>query len=214
MLHQHKITALADVRSRPYSRYLAHFNKAPLKSALNRAGIYYVFLGQELGARPDDQACYVDGKAVYEKIAATDAFHNGIQRALKGTHKHKVALMCAEKDPLTCHRAILVCQYLKEFNLDIKHILKGGALESHEHLEHRMLVKHRMAEPSTLTAKHQLSLFGQKPSNQQSKSELLREAYKLQGYEIAYVEQKGVNGEQTDQPVYNRIHEKKCSKVL
>jgi uncharacterized protein (DUF488 family) len=45
LLHQHEITALADVRSRPYSRYLTHFNKEPLKSALNRAGIYYVFLG-------------------------------------------------------------------------------------------------------------------------------------------------------------------------
>lgn len=214
MLHQHKITALADVRSMPYSRYLTHFNKAPLKSALNRAGIYYVFLGQELGARPNDQSCYVDGKAVYEKIAATDAFHKGIQRILKGTQKHKIALMCAEKDPLTCHRAILVCQYLKEFSLNIKHILKNGALESHEHLEHRMLIKHRMAEDSALTSKYQLSLFGQESSNQHSESDLLKEVYKLQGYEIAYVEHKGANSEQTDQSIHNRVHEKECSKVL
>lgn len=56
----------------------------PLKTALLDAGIQYVFLGKELGARPADQSCYIDGKALYEKIAATEIFSQGIQRLLKG----------------------------------------------------------------------------------------------------------------------------------
>jgi hypothetical protein len=147
---------------------------------------------------------------VFAKVGCSQ----GIQRVLKGTQKHKVALMCAEKDPLTCHRAILVCQYLKEFSLDIKHILKNGALESHEHLEHRMLIKHRMTKNSALTGKYQLSLFGQESLSQHSERDLLEEVYKLQGYEIAYVEQRGSNSEQTDQSIHDRVHEEECSKVL
>ncbi len=47
--------------------------------------------------------------------------------------------MCAEKDPITCHRAILICQYLRDFDLDIHHILSNGDLESHFQLEDRLL---------------------------------------------------------------------------
>ena len=84
LLQKHGVTALADVRSHPYSRYLPHFSQASLKAALVNAGISYVFLGRELGARPSDTTCYVDGKALYEKIASNQQFAYGIQRILKG----------------------------------------------------------------------------------------------------------------------------------
>ncbi|MCT0254987.1 MULTISPECIES: DUF488 domain-containing protein [unclassified Synechocystis] len=82
-LDGHGITALADVRSSSYSPYLPHFNKQALQAYLPMAEIRYVFLGAELGARPDNPDCYVDGKAPYEKIATTDAFQRGIERLLK-----------------------------------------------------------------------------------------------------------------------------------
>lgn len=119
LLQRHGITAVADVRSHPYSRFLPHFNQSALKAALLNAGIQYVFLGKELGARAADQSCYVDSKASYEKIAATELFLEGIQRLLTGSEKYKISLMCAEKDPITCHRSILVCQHLREFALEI-----------------------------------------------------------------------------------------------
>ncbi|MFN4889698.1 MAG: DUF488 family protein, partial [Pseudanabaena sp.] len=160
LLQRHEITALADVRSRPYSRYLPHFCQAQLKDYLEADKIRYVFLGQELGARPEDQSCYVDGKALYDRIAATDLFTEGIRRILKGIKsRHRIALMCAEKDPLTCHRAILVCKNLKEYDLDIQHIKSNGDLESHGELEDRMLAKHgfkQFAKPIEIS---QLSLF-------------------------------------------------------
>lgn len=189
LLRQHDITAIGDVRSHPYSRFLPHFSRVELQKALESEGIYYVFLGQELGARPNNPECYFDGKATYEKIAATDAFQQGIQRILRGLEKHRIALMCAEQDPLTCHRAILICHHLCKFNLAITHILKNGELESHSHLEERMLVKHNLNQV-------QLSLFDiEYPTNLPSREECLEKAYKLQGEEIAYVETKHDNHE-------------------
>lgn len=199
LLHLHGVTALADVRSHPYSRYLPHFNQTEIKSALLDAGISYVFLGRELGARSSDPNCYVDGKAVYEKIAATKLFNEGIQRILKGSKSYKIALMCAEKDPITCHRAVLVCQYLRNRNLTINHILKNGDLESHKHLEERLLKLHNLRQPDTREA-IQLSLFANpvietKEINKYSSGDVLKEAYRMQGSLIAYVETKESNYE-------------------
>jgi uncharacterized protein (DUF488 family) len=188
LLQKHRITALADVRSHPYSRFLPYFNQVPLKEALAREGIKYVFLGRELGARSSNPECYVDGKAVYERIAETDEFREGIKRVLKGLEKHRIALMCAEKDPLDCHRAILVCQYLRHLDLNINHILKNGDLETHSHLEERMLEKNGFREFDEDHNKPvQLSLF---PKALPTREKCLEKAYKIQGDNIAYVEKK------------------------
>lgn len=196
LLQQHGITAVADVRSHPYSRFLPHFNQSALKAALLNAGIQYVFLGKELGARSADPSCYVNGKASYEKIAATELFSQGIQRILKGSQNYKISLMCAEKDPITCHRAILVGQHLRDFELEIKHILSNGYLESHEQLEDRLLVLHGLNHSALdRAAPKQLSLFEElqlqkSPIEQFSREDCLKQAYQQQGEQIAYVDQK------------------------
>jgi len=215
LLQRHGVTAVADVRSHPYSRFLPHFNRAALKEYLVKEGIRYVFLGQELGARPSIQECYVDGKAVYEKIAATDEFHEGIQRVLKGLRKYQISLMCAEKDPLTCHRAVLVCQHLRHFDLKINHILKNGDLEPHIYLEERMLTKHGFTEFAEIQKEQvQLSLFNQQNYSLPTREECLEKAYQLQGDEIAYVEKRNDVHESSSQSIHNRIHPKERSKVL
>ncbi len=185
LLQQHNVTALADVRSMPYSRRLPQFNHAVLEKNLPQVEIRYVFLGKELGARPDNPNCYVEGRALYENIAATPEFAQGIQRILKGVQSHRIALMCAEKDPLTCHRAILVCQHLVPFNLEIGHIHSDGSLEYHENLEDRMLKLHDLQDPQT---ENQLMLFAELMEPQVSRAERLKEAYHRQGLKIAYVE--------------------------
>lgn len=190
LLHQHGITALADVRSHPYSRYLPHFNQSALKASLNRAKIYYVFLGDHLGARPNDPECYESGKAVYAKIAATGAFRLGIQRLMKGAVQQRIALTCAEKDPITCHRAILVCQHLRDKGLEINHILRDGSIESHQHLEDRLLVKHGFCDSLSLQGKSQLSLFQPQISGAIHREREIVKAYQLQASEVAYVEKK------------------------
>lgn len=185
LLSIHNINALADVRSAPYSRYLPHFNKQALQSYLPKAEIRYVFLGAELGARPADSSCYVEGRALYEKIAVLDSFQQGLKRIIKGVQNHRIALMCAEKDPITCHRAILVCRHLLSFNLEIAHIHSNGELEYHENLEERLLQIHDLQDKQE---NGQLSLFPTVSQPQLPRSERISQAYQLQGDRIAYVE--------------------------
>lgn len=187
LLNEHQITAIADVRSSPYCRYLSHFSKAELKFYLREADINYVFLGQQLGARPQDDSCYIDGKAIYEKIAARKLFVEGIERVIKGSNKYNIALMCAEKDPITCHRAVLVCQHLRNYDLDINHIHQDGSLESHQQLEDRLLNLNGYNQPKQLSLFEQSVVVLEKTSL--SKEEILKKAYINQGLKIAYVDE-------------------------
>src|SRR5262245_1344313 len=102
LLVQHRISAICDVRSAPYSRLHPQFNRESLQRELARHHIAYVFLGEELGARSSDPSCYEAGKVQYDRLAATDAFRQGIERVKQGIQRYRVALMCAEQDPLAC----------------------------------------------------------------------------------------------------------------
>lgn len=185
LLEKHGITAVADVRSHPFSRYLPHFNQSQIKASLSSVGIEYIFLGKELGARPEDLSCYdTGGKALYDRIAATPLFAAGIQRLLKGAAHYKISLMCAEKDPITCHRTILVCRKLKDLNLQINHILSDGNLESHQDLEARLLSKFNKGKK--IDEPIQLSLFELAPELKNERVDL-ESAYYRHGLEIAYV---------------------------
>lgn len=131
LLKQRNIQALADVRSAPYSRRHPQYNRDNLQAALSEAGIQYVFLGRELGARSEDPACYADGKVQYDRLAATELFASGIERLLEGLKTYRIALMCAEREPLNCHRTLLVSRALERRGLGIVHILPDGTLEAH-----------------------------------------------------------------------------------
>ena len=117
LLTLHKIDAVCDVRSAPYSKHNPQFNRDPLRQALKQSNISYVFLGKELGARSNDPSCYVNGKVQYDRLAQTDLFQEGIARLRKGMESYTVTLMCAEKDPLACHRTILICHQLRSNDL-------------------------------------------------------------------------------------------------
>ncbi|KZL47627.1 hypothetical protein A2T98_22120 [Nodularia spumigena CENA596] len=195
-LKQNGITAVADVRSSPYSQRFPHFNQSAFKKALQTVDIAYVSLGDNLGARPNDRSCYVEGMARYDLISATKAFATGLNRLIKGAEQHQISLMCAEQDPIVCHRAILVCPHLKKTGLEINHIHKNGDLESHECLEDRLLKQHNLYKllPDNQNCVKQLSLFDMRPidtiEKTLSRQELIEKAYQLQGDRIAYVERK------------------------
>ena len=139
LLQQHAITALADVRSIPYSRFAAQYRREPLAASLNAAGIRYVFLGRELGARSDNLDCYDDtGRVRYDRLAQTPLFRRGLDRLHTGMKAHRIALMCAEKDPADCHRALLVAQALHADGVAVSHIHADGRQEAHDALLHRL----------------------------------------------------------------------------
>src|SRR5438132_824920 len=100
LLSRHRIEAIGDVRSSPYSARFPQYNREILDRALRMANIRYVFLGNELGARRAERECYVEGVARYDRIARTAAFRSGLERVQTGVARFRLALMCAEKDPL------------------------------------------------------------------------------------------------------------------
>lgn len=151
LLHAHGVTAVADVRSSPYSRFSPTFNRETLAKLLESAGIAYVFLGDELGARSKDPECYVDGKVQYRRLARTELFQQGLKRVETGARRYRLALMCAEAEPLDCHRTILVARELVALGWPVRHILSDGQLESHETTIERLFDMLGLGSPAQLS---------------------------------------------------------------
>ena len=167
--HQH-IDAVCDVRSQPYSRVSPHFNREVIRDELERHGIMYVFLGNELGARSSDPSLYVNGKVSYDRLAGSDLFQSGLRSIQNLALNNCVTIMCAEREPLACHRTILISRYLVANGYQVEHILGMEVGETHEDTMSRLL--------------HTLGL--QASDMFKSYEEILAEAYTIQGERIAY----------------------------
>jgi uncharacterized protein (DUF488 family) len=139
LLRNAGVTAIADVRTSPYSRQQPHFNRDALPDELRRNGISYVFLGKELGGRPSDRQFYCDGIADYETMAKASAFGEGLNRVIDGARTYRIALMCSEHNPLDCHRCLLVGRALAERGVRVGHILSDGKTITHAEVEDRLL---------------------------------------------------------------------------
>jgi uncharacterized protein (DUF488 family) len=139
LLRRANVTAIADVRTAPYSRQFPQFNREILLRELKADGIAYVFLGRELGGRPSDHQFYCDGVADYERMSRTSEFRKGLDRVLEGTKKYRIALMCSERDPLDCHRCLLVGRALSQQGIRVGHLLNDGNVVSHIEIEDRLL---------------------------------------------------------------------------
>lgn len=132
-------TAIADVRTSPFSRYSPQFNRDTLRDELRLDGIAYVFLGKELGGRPTSVRFYCDGVADYEQMARTEDFQKGLERVIAGAKTYKIALMCSEQDPVDCHRCLLVGRALAGRGVQVSHIQANGAIVTQDEVEGRLL---------------------------------------------------------------------------
>jgi uncharacterized protein (DUF488 family) len=171
LLQLHGVTAVGDVRSAPYSKRYPQFSREPLEKALREAGIAYVFLGKELGARSDDPACYEQGSVKYDRLAKTALFQSGLDRVERGLEQFTLALLCAEKEPLHCHRTLLVARNVEARGIRVEHILEDGSVEPHAETVSRLL--RLLHQPET-------DLF-------RSHEQIVSEAYQKWGDKIAYV---------------------------
>lgn len=127
LLRAHAIEVLVDVRSKPYSRYVPHFNHESIRAATIGAGLRYVYLGQELGGYPPNP----------------NLFPSGLRRLLSGMNSFRVAVMCAEEDPANCHRHHLIGSAIRKLELPVHHVRGTGVLETWEETEAR-----RQPQPS------------------------------------------------------------------
>ena len=133
------VTAVADVRSVPFSRWCPWFSGKALAERLAGERITYIALGDALGGRPRDPTLYRDGVADYEAMAATPDFAAGLARVTDATARQRICLLCAEREPLDCHRCLLVGRALCECGLTLGHIRPDGAIEPHAATEERLL---------------------------------------------------------------------------
>jgi uncharacterized protein (DUF488 family) len=127
------------VRSVPNSRRFPWFSKTNLATRLGHDGIAYTTMGDTLGGRPRDASLYCDGIADYEAMARRKEFRAGLDRLMNAAARARICLMCAERDPLECHRCLLVARSLAERGLTVGHILHNGTIEPHAESERRLL---------------------------------------------------------------------------
>ena len=133
------VTAVADVRSVPFSRWCPWFSGKALAERLAGERIAYIALGDALGGRPRDPMLYREGVADYEAMAARPEFAAGLARVMDATSRQRVCLLCAEREPLDCHRCLLVGRALCERGLTLGHIRPDGSIEPHAATEERLI---------------------------------------------------------------------------
>jgi uncharacterized protein (DUF488 family) len=131
LLRLHRIEVLVDVRSQPYSRYVPHFNPERIKVTLKEQGFQYIYMGKELGGRPEGDEFYdADGHVRYDRVAQSPLFLHGLERLISGGTRFRVAFMCSEEDPTHCHRRLLLTRVLAERGIAVPHIRGDGRVQS------------------------------------------------------------------------------------
>jgi len=135
LLGRYQVEVVADVRTSPYSNRNPHFNSRNLRFGLNEANIGYLFLGKELGGRPEGDAFYdSDGCVDYSRVAETGLFQSGLDRLLDGGRRFRIALLCSEEDPAGCHRFLLVTRTLRDRGVPVAHIRGDGSVQRTEEI--------------------------------------------------------------------------------
>jgi uncharacterized protein (DUF488 family) len=146
LLRHFEISLLIDVRSNPRSLRYPQFDREELASTLKLADIQYLFLGEELGGRPEDLKAYrSDGLVDYRARRNSASFRMGIDRVIQELESRDLALMCAEEDPLSCHRFLMICPELVTLGLEPQHVRKGGIIEHQQAAEDRLLRTQKLA---------------------------------------------------------------------
>lgn len=180
MLRHYNINCVVDIRGTPYSKYNIQFDKDTIKYTLTKAGFVYIYMGEELAAKRVRKVSYnSEGYSDFKEVINEEEFIRGIERLKTGYSKgYKIALLGAMQDPIRCHRSILVGRYLRDNNINVKHILDDYSIASQEEIEEMLLNKY-FSNRNQLTID---DLIGNSLSNE----EMIGEGYELANKEIGY----------------------------
>jgi uncharacterized protein (DUF488 family) len=166
ILIRHEIHVVCDVRSRPGSFRFPQFNREP---QLATAKIIYQFFGDQFGGRPLDSRYYrPDGLVDYAARRKAPDFEEALDRLLGFLQDKNVVVMCAEEDPLHCHRFLMICPAVVQRGIVPLHLRRDAALETQRDAEDRLLQLHGFADVTSN------SLFSQ------GRSAALEDALRLQ----------------------------------
>ena len=184
LLQSFGVDYLLDVRSTPFSQYVPQYNANHIVHTMERAGIHYVKMGKYFGARQEDPAYYHrEGYLDFELFRRSELFRTGLENVRKGLQDHNIALMCAEKNPIDCHRAIMVARGFELEGVDVKHILHDFTFLPQKSLNLQLLNRY-------FPERDQISMFAE---DNRSEEELLIDAYRKRNSEIGY--RRGTNSE-------------------
>lgn len=176
ILKKYRITCVVDVRSNPNSKFFEDYNQINLEKVLKANGIIYRSYKNEFGARQEDERYHKDGYLNFKEYAKSKQFLEGVQKIKAGMNLNYVfVLMCAEKDPSTCHRNIMVAREFHELGYNVKNILADGSYELQESIEKRLVEQY-------FPDRNQLSLL----SNELSLEEMVNKSYEYRNREIGY----------------------------
>lgn len=175
-LKNNNITCVIDVRSNPFSEYFQDYNKDILEKKLKKENIMYRNYKKEFGARQEEPSFYPKGYLDFDLFTKSEQFNEGVLKIAKGIEMgFSFVLMCAEKDPITCHRNIMVAKAFKERGYNIKHILFDGSIESQDDIEKRMIKEY-------FPERNQMALFDENKSDE----DLIKASYNKKNEEIGY----------------------------
>ena len=153
LLKEHHVEAIVDTRSHPRSKFVPQYDADTLRGSLRESQIEYIYLGKELGGRPEGREFYdEDGRVFYSRVAASSFFQRGLERLDVAMRKHRLALLCSEENPSICHRRLLVARVLRERGIAVDHVRGDGSVQSEEKLVEEELER---------TPDEQLNLFRQ-----------------------------------------------------
>ena len=179
MLKQYDINVLVDVRSVPFSKFANQFNLDKLKSFLKERGVYYIYMGRNLGARwSQKELLFDDGKVNFEKVKRTKEFQEGILRIKNGVNKgYTIALMCSEEEALNCHRFVLISPVLTEIGYQVYHIYPEYLLSQNDLIKRMInMYKHKLMQKSLFKTVESL----------ESDKDIVKKAFILRNKDIAY----------------------------
>ena len=175
ILCHYRIKLVVDVRSQPFSKYCPQFNKDIIQQTLIHSGIEYLFLGKELGARPEYKDYYVNNKVSFNKLRSSESFKKGIFRLFDEAKNKNIVIMCSEKEPINCHRSILISKVLEEEGAEVKHIINKAEILNRFSFEEKLLEKFKI----------QKTLF----DTESTRKTNIEDAYKKQEQIISYQEE-------------------------
>jgi uncharacterized protein (DUF488 family) len=152
LLKDHQVEAIIDTRSHPRSKFAPQYDSEALFKSLLKNRIEYIYLGKELGGRPEGARFYDDdGRVFYSRVAESEFFKRGLKRLEDAIRKFRLALLCSEENPSICHRRLLIARVLTTHGIAVDHIRGDGCVQSEEKLLEE--------ESKRTTADAQLGLF-------------------------------------------------------
>lgn len=176
ILKYYGINGLIDVRSNPVSKFYTAYNQQELSPSLKENAIAYRNYKAEFGARQIEQKYYPNGYLDFRLFAKSERFQEGMNRLINAMPMgYRFVLMCSEKDPISCHRAIMVAREFDDNNVSVNHIMADGNICTQKDIENRLVDLY-------FPNHNQISFF----SPQLTWNEMVNESYIQQNIKIGY----------------------------